>query len=400
MISIRGKLINKIAWGDDNVTSVYKGGVKIWPTDVNGIYMNQNTSDPDGIMGGAVLNDELKRIINNTHWYCGKLIEDGMLICQVGDKVLDWKTLQYGDSNHFYDGQSINTSFYGTGNSPYAYYGDLFVRFPMFSVIKDVFNEDQSQLKWIYDVKMDGWVNWDHDWLIGLSSCAFDSNRLFCHPKVHDEYSTFEEWKNRLSQMNDERFGFMTYWQRCIFTHLYWSIYGTTRDVLTGSPHFFLGIDAFCSNWHEFEDGIVINNRVPTITRPDGTTRIGHTLPGSGSGASGGYISKIYMTPYLDIIPKEWTASKETGYCSYAWTSGLDGCIPRAKAGMNMNSEMIGCGYDRTATDSGGRAAVRLTYHGNIIETKDVEYFKRVKPINGGVYYDDDSGTDKIYNPY
>lgn len=396
MISVRGKLINKITYGNDNVTSVYKGNTKIWPTDVNGIYMNQNTLDPDSIIGGAVLNDELKRIINNTHWYCGKLTDKGMLICQIGDKVLDWKTLEYGDVDHFYDGQSVYTSL--KNSAAYGIYGNVFIKFPMFSVINEVFNEDQCQLKWIYDVKMPGWINWEGNWLIGLSSCGWENNKIFCHAAVHDLSTTFDVWKERLATL-DPRYGFFTYWQRCIFTYLYYSIYGTTRDVLYGEPHYFLGIDAFCSSWQEYLDGIEVNNRVPTILKHDGTTRIGPTLPGSGTNASGGWISKIHMTPYLDIIPKEWTATQDTGYCSHGWSSGLDGCIPRAKGGMGVNDEVIGCGYDRTGTDTVGRSAVRLTYHGEIIETKDVEYFKRVKPINGGVYYDDESGTDKIYIP-
>ena len=399
MIRVGKNLIDKIQWGQDNIIQVYKGDKKIWPSEIDGILMNQNITDPSKIISGQVLNKELVNIINNTHWYCGKLTDKGMLICQVGNKVLDLNTMTPGNLNTFYNGVNRYSNFSTSGNKMWSY-GDVFIKFPSFSVIKEVIDDNIAQLKWAYGTEIPGWIYVEDNWLIGLSSCGWEFNKLQCHENVHDEYSTFEEWKERLAQMNDSRYSFMSYWQRCIFTHLYWSIYGTTHDVLTGSPHYFLGIDAFCSSWIEFMDGIVINDRVPVITKPDGSIRIGHTLPGSGGLGAGGWISKIWMTPYLDIIPKELNASKDTGFCSYVWTSNSNGCIPRVKAGMSKDDEIIGVGYDRTADDTVGRACVRLTYHGDIIETKDVEEFKRVKPINGGVFYNDETGKDEYYDPY
>ena len=401
MIRIGKNLIDSIQWGQNNITQIYKGDKKIWPSDVNGVIMNQKNTDPTEIITGEVLNNELVNIINNTHWYCGKLTEEGMLICQVGHKVVDLtdsKTTP-GDLSTFYNGTNRFSTYTNGGTKPWPY-GDVFIKFPPFSVIKEVIDDDMAQLKWAYGIEMPGWIYVEGNWLIGLSSCGWEFNKLQCHANVHDESRTFNEWKGLLEQMNDSRYGFMTYWQRCIFTHLYWSIYGTTRDVLDGSPHYFLGIDAFCSSWPEYMDGIVVNNRVPTITLPNGTTRIGHTLPGTGGLGAGGYISKIWMTPYLDILPKELNGSADSGYCSYAWTSNGEECIPRAKSGRDQNGEIIGVGYDRQGSDNAGKACVRLTYHGKIIETKDVEAFRRVKPINGGVFYNDETGQDEYYNPY
>lgn len=410
MIAFNNKLITKISYGNENVEAVYKGDKKIWPLELDGIIVDlTDTSDPDNIIQGDTMNEELVNIAKNVHWYCGKLTEHGMLICQVGDNVVNFNPLSTNTRPRtFYDGvTSTLTDFSNNGNNPNYNYGDLFLRFPKFSVINNVIDDDHSQLKWVYGVDVPGWVNWDDNWLIGLSSSEFNNGRFYCHENQHGQYY-FDQAKNLLEQMNNMecmkkvngKYGFFTYWQRCILSWMYWSFYGTTRDVLTGNPHYFFGLDAFCSSWQEFLDGIVINNRIPTITRPNGTTRIGPRLPGEG-GANGGWISKIHLTPYLDILPKEYGASKDTGFCSGAWASNLDGCIPRMKGGNGYDGEVIGCGYDRNPSDTSGsnHQQVRLTYHGDIIETKDIEYFKRVKPINGGVFYNDETGKDEVCLP-
>lgn len=391
MIVTNNKLIDKVYWGNDKISSVYKGINRIWPTEVNGVYLTQGESDPDKIINGDVLNEELKQVILNTRWVVGKLIDEGMLVCQVGDKVINLHDMSTNTPDTFYNGASLKTSL---SSMAYKVYGDKFIQLPNFSVINDIINENQCQLKWVYGTELPGWINWTNDWLMGLSSCSFENGKFFCHEDVHDVWNTFSYWREKLALINDPRFSFANYWQRCVLTYLYYSIYGTTRDVLTGSPHYFLGIDAFCSSWHEFMDGIVVNNRVPYITMPDGSIRIGPKLPNTS-----GWISKLHFTPYLDIIPSELNGTKDSYYCSHAWTSDLMGAIPRLKGGMSTDGEVIGCGYDRTDTDGVAKAAVRLTYHGKIIETRDVEYFKRVKPINGGVWFNDETGKDEIYIP-
>lgn len=408
MISYNNQLVTKISYGKENVEAVYKGNKKIWPIDMDGVIIDQtDTSDPDKIFKGETMNEELVSIAKDVHWYCGKLTEKGMLICQIGDNVVNFNPLSTNiRPTTFYDGKTSTTTRFKAGFNPYSYYGDIFLRFPTFSVINNVIDDNHCQIKWVHGVKVPGWVTWDDTWLIGLSSCSYQDFRFFCHEDVHG-YDFFENYKSRLEEMNNMecmknvngKYGFFMYWQRCILTYLYWSFYGTTRDVLSGDPHYFFGIDAFCSSWQEFLDGIVVNNRIPTITRPDGTTRIGPKLPGD-TGTTGGYISKIHLTPYLDIIPKEYGASSNSGFCSGAWASSLDGCIPRMKGGNGFN-EVVGCGYDRNPDDhtASNNQHIRLTYHGDIIETKDIEYFKRVKPINGGVYFDDETGQDEICLP-
>lgn len=183
---------------------------------------------------------------------------------------------------------------------------------------------------------------------------------------------------NELVKKRGDSFGVFSYAQRSILSFIYYALYGTTADIIYGDIHKFLNIVAFCSNWQEILSGCEINNRVCTITNLDGTKRT-IELPSTGgdftdSGYNAGNIKKIHIGKYLDILPKEFGASYNTGYCSYAWTSNKNNCFPRIKGGTSLNSQFIGCGYD----DNNNNQRFRLTYQGKIIETKDTEYFNSI----------------------
>lgn len=203
------------------------------------------------------------------------------------------------------------------------------------------------------------WVEWDNI-CIGMAECSMHNSRAYTH------YGFVSYYYDELEAgclARGEGFSLSSYAVRCAITALRICYAGNT----TYSSDF-LGLTSYFTDWQEWCSGMVINNRVPTITNLDGSVRVGvPLLPDSG------YVAKLVLGPYFDIYASEYGANNYTGY---QWTSGLVECHPRAKAGMSRD-DLVGFGFDRQSNDY--KAYGRLQFKGKL-EVVDPVTYRAFKP--------------------
>lgn len=345
---------------------------KLYLTDK--IVIDQRGENP--VITGDVNGKVVQKILDNAHVYLAKYLgeREGMAICQLDDRHKEH--FVYGGDNFFHDGTVADIQW---GRD-----GDVFVRFPAFSMDAEELEPDVWEISITYGKKPNTYNYWDPNNLIGTNytnqgMIHQNSQKAYCNPFTSASGTVIvkhlSDWKPFL-EAKGSGFGCLKYSQRCMLTFLTFAVEGSVANTryLTGARGInFCGLASFYSDWVEYVDDIVINNRVPVITMPDGSTRTAETLFGEGA-LNSGYYNKIQIGKYLDILPKEADATEETGYLSMGWTSESIGAIPRMKGGSAMRGDegFVNASYDSPTTES----HIRLVYNGKITEIENVEYFK------------------------
>ena len=134
-----------------------------------------------------------------------------------------------------------------------------------------------------------------------------------------------------------------------------------------------LGIEGVFGGIYEWVKGVTVNNRVWTITDPDGSTR------NVNAGTSNGWITNVAAEngPFFDMVPTAVGGSETTGYSDYYAQSANSGLVlARSYYGSDAGGG-VACAYaDYDASNTDSYIGSRLAFRGVIREAESVSAFK------------------------
>ena len=134
-----------------------------------------------------------------------------------------------------------------------------------------------------------------------------------------------------------------------------------------------LGIEGVFGGQYEWTQGVSIQDRVWTITDPDGTQR------NVNAGTEYGWITKIAAEtgPFFDMVPVAVGGSETTHYSDYYYqTSGGPFCLLRSCNSSNSDGGVAFSYASRAASFSSTSIGSRLAFRGVVREAQSVSAFK------------------------
>ena len=134
-----------------------------------------------------------------------------------------------------------------------------------------------------------------------------------------------------------------------------------------------LGIEGVFGGIYEWVKGVTVNNRVWTITDPDGSTR------NVNAGTSNGWITNVAAEngPFFDMVPTAVGGSETTGYSDYYAQSANSGLVlARSSCDSSTHGGVAYASADRDASYAHSRVGSRLAFRGVIREAESVSAFK------------------------
>lgn len=139
-----------------------------------------------------------------------------------------------------------------------------------------------------------------------------------------------------------------------------------------------LGIEGVFGGIYELVKGVIINNRVWTITDPDGSTR------NMNAGTTNGWITNVAAEsgPFLDMVPTKVGGSKTTYYSDfYFQNNGLGRVLARSYRGPYADGGVAYAHTSYDASDTYSYYGSRLAFRGVIHESTSVSEFKALPLI-------------------
>lgn len=134
-----------------------------------------------------------------------------------------------------------------------------------------------------------------------------------------------------------------------------------------------LGLEGVFGGIYEWVKGVSINNRVWTITDPDGSSR------NVNAGTSDGWITNVAAEngPFFDMVPTNVGGSETTHYSDYYYQSSGSGLVlARSYDSSDAFGGVSFADANGDASDAGSYFGSRLAFRGVIREAESVEAFK------------------------
>ena len=134
-----------------------------------------------------------------------------------------------------------------------------------------------------------------------------------------------------------------------------------------------LGIEGVFGGIYEWVKGVTVNNRVWTITDPDGSTR------NVNAGTSNGWITNVAAEngPFFDMVPTAVGGSETTGYSDYYAQSANSGLVlARSYYDSYTYGGVAYALADNDASHTDSNLGSRLAFRGVIREAESVSAFK------------------------
>ena len=139
-----------------------------------------------------------------------------------------------------------------------------------------------------------------------------------------------------------------------------------------------LGLEGVFGGIYEWVKGVSINNRVWTITDPDGSTR------NVNAGTSDGWITNVAAEngPFFDMVPTNVGGSETTHYSDYYWQNTGSGLV----LARSYDDSFTYGGVAYASADSGpsytySYCGSRLAFRGVIREAQSVSAFKALSVL-------------------
>lgn len=363
-----------------------------YTTKISTIRINQNLTDPAQIISGDVNGDVIQAIRRNSHIYLGKYLgeENGvgnMAICQLDDN----------DSNYYANGELADL----TGVE-----GDLFMGLPRFYTKAVEVEPDIWDISFAYGKKPDDdWMKWGGDDLIGVYKGIVSKSKLY-------------SWSNRITTSSSQK-TYKTYAQargngyslvklkHCnIMAFLFFALYGNTNSQAICGKGLslygdtismdYLGMnDTNADNTYtrvkfwglvdwwgfrgEWVDNVTCSGDIVSVAEDDNSTRTLSPIP-----LKNGYIKKIQIGNYLDIIPSELGASATTTYCDYfgGSTTNPEVIMIRTSYGDSTENGVTYSNLTSLATTALTNWGTRLCFRGRLIKQPNPTIFKSIPIIN------------------
>ena len=139
-----------------------------------------------------------------------------------------------------------------------------------------------------------------------------------------------------------------------------------------------LGIEGVFGCLLEWVKGVSINNRVWTITDPDGSTREVN------AGTTDGWITNVAAEagPYFDMVPTAVGGSETTHYADYYWQSSSNSLVlARSNNSSLPNGGVAYANANFDASNSDTNYGSRLAFRGVIREAASVSAFKALSVL-------------------
>ena len=339
------------------------------------ITVNQNSLDPATMISGDVRGPEIQWIRDNSHRVLGKMTSSGtMTVCRLDDN----------DSNYFHDGNVADL----TGSQ-----GDVFMRLPRFFYHAEekesgIWNVGFSRGKVASD-----WVLWGGNDLIGVFKGVVAGGKLrSISGQKASTNLTYSNFKDLLGGM-DSGFSMIKWKCHNIMAFLFYAYYGSTdcqSKCGIGTTQFgcdtgytasmgmadtgygdggslgyinFWGLENWWGDTYEFMDNVKTDGDGRfVVTEDDGETRKIQAY------LSSGVISRVFMGPYLDMVPTGLTGSLSQGYCDYfnMIPSAYGGVVVRSHYSANAFSGLasLDCSFSEVSTNTA--CCTRLSYSGDV----------------------------------
>lgn len=353
------------------------------------IRLDQTITDPATMITRTVDGGAIEAIRANSHRYLGKYTAEGtMTICQLDDT----------DSTKYADGIAADL----TGGE-----GDVFMRLPQFYYRAVEYSTDVWDITFAYGGKPDdSFVEWDGTDLIGVYEAYNLSSKVYSRSGVSSTGSVSQANFKTYARNRGTGFSIVKWKHQNIMAFLYYAMYGHMNcqaqigagtsssgkstgqtdslgmeDTVAGgngdsqSVNFW-GLENWWGNKYEWVDNVVVNNRVWNITEDDDTVRT------VSAGTSSGYISKVSVGEYLDVIPTAASGSETTGFCDYYYQSSSSSRVVRRSDYYSYTHGGVACAsayYDSSGTSSDYGS--RLAFRGKLVEAESVSAYQSTEAI-------------------
>ena len=363
----------------------------------NVVIIDQTISDPSTMIRGAVNNETIQAIHNNSHRYLGKYTAEGeMTLCQLNDN----------DSTKYVDGSDADL----TGTE-----GDVFMKMPEFWYRSFKIDTDIWGLQFHCGSASsdDGWIKWDTNALIGVYKVYITEQKVYSRTNVEPSSASRTTLKN-YTHNRGKGFRIVDWQMHCVMAILFFARYGHTNSqekigagIRSNSTYSgktntygmndtkgtnpvsgindagedgnsnsinFWGLESWWGNKGEIIDNVVVNSLNWEITEPDGTVR----TPGVSLNSSNTWIGKLMFGNNCDLIPTNKANGQTIGFCD-CYTSRAyhnDQVLVRSHEYDNAEGGVTCVMITGNYTNGS-----RLAFRGNCVINNNVEEFKNLTAI-------------------
>ena len=347
-----------------------------------GIVFDKSVSDPSNITGDVNSGVIAMILARFRRCLCKKTADGEVTIAY----------LRNDNSNYYEDGTAAVLD--GTQ-------GDVMVDFPEFYYKWEQVDSNKFRYRFaLYDV--DGTFKHVPRSLVGAYKAYMTGNKLYSRSGVAPTVSTSSNDFDSYATARGTGYQRIDFQQHCVIAFMLYAKYGNrnlqavlgkggasyspltntgttnaignadTVNVTTGYVNG-LGLEGVFGGIYEWVKGVSINNRVWTITDPDGTQRTvnAHTADG--------WITNIAAEngPFFDMVPTGVGGSETTHYSDYYWqSSGSSLVLARSCDDSNADG---GVAYADASLDASGTYSIigsRLAFRGVVREAQSVSAFK------------------------
>lgn len=352
------------------------------------IVFDKSKSDPENITGDinsgviATILSKFRRCL------CKKTAEGKVAIAY----------LKNDNSNQYEDGTTAKLD--GTE-------GDVMVDFPEFYYKWESVDSNKFRYRFA-EYNVDGTFKHVPRSLVGAYKAYMTGNKLYSRSGVHPTVSKSSNDFDGYASARGQGYQRIDFQQHCVIAFMLYAKYGnrnlqavlgvggavsgssattTGTSNATGSADTQnetskyvcgLGLEGVFGGIYEWVKGVEINNRVWTITDPEGGTRQVN------AGTSDGWITHVAAEngPYFDMVPTEVGGSDTTYYSDYYYqTSGGPLVLARSDLSSSTDGGVAYAYANNDASHSSTDRGSRLAFRGVIREAESVSEFKALQVL-------------------
>lgn len=352
-----------------------------------GITFNKSISDPENITG-EINSGVLATILSKfRRCLCKKTAEGQVTIAYLKDT----------DSNYYEDGTAAQLN----GNE-----GDVMVDFPEFYYKWELVDANKFRYRFA-EYNVDGTFKHVPRSLVGAYKAYQTGSKLYSRsgvtPTTSTTYTNFASY----AAARGTGYRLIDFQQHCVIAFMLYAKYGNrnlqailgvggatyspatttgttnqkgNRDTVGETSGYVngLGIEGVFGGQYEWTQGVSIQDRIWTITDPDGTIR------NVNAGTDSGWIMKIAAEngPYFDVVPTAIGGSETTYYSDHYWqTTGGPFCLLRSYHSSDTYGGVSVAFANHAASDSRTSIGSRLAFRGVIREASSVSAFKSLSVL-------------------
>lgn len=352
------------------------------------IVFDKSKSDPENITGDinsgviATILSKFRRCL------CKKTAEGKVAIAY----------LKNDNSNQYEDGTTAKLD--GTE-------GDVMVDFPEFYYKWESVDSNKFRYRFA-EYNVDGTFKHVPRSLVGAYKAYMTGNKLYSRSGVHPTVSKSSNDFDGYASARGQGYQRIDFQQHCVIAFMLYAKYGNrnlqavlgaggavsgSSATTTGTSNSTgnadtqnetskyacgLGLEGVFGGIYEWVKGVEINNRVWTITDPEGGTRQVN------AGTEDGWITHVAAEngPFFDMVPTQVGGSETTHYSDYYWqTSGGPLVLARSYVDSVTNGGVAFAyaHHDASYTNSGFGS--RLAFRGVIEKAQSVSAFKALQVL-------------------